>query len=146
VKSLRTLSSSLVLVTALALVAGCGSNSAGPSALELDTTPPPVPASVSVAVDHGTGVYTLSWAPSSAADLASYEVEAAVGSEPFAHAAQVSSSASTWTLPAVETRRRESYRVRAIDTSGNPSGWSQSVEVMRGESGGSPGGDPSSFD
>ena len=99
-KSLRTLSSSLALLTALALVAGCGNNSAGPSALELDTTPPPVPASVSVAMDHGTGEYTLSWAPSSAADLASYEVEFAVGSEPFAHAAQLPSSASAWTLPA----------------------------------------------
>jgi hypothetical protein len=130
VKSLPT---SLVLLVTLAMLAGCGTNSGQPAGPELDTTAPSSPATVVAAVDHGTGDVTISWAPSSSPDLAGYEVESATGSGAYAPAAELPSTATEWTLPPVEGRAREWYRVRAVDTSANAGPWSRAIEVVRGQ-------------
>jgi hypothetical protein len=138
-----TLPSSLVLFAALTVFAGCGSNSSETGGPEVDSSAPPAPATIVSAVDNSTGDVTITWAASSAPDLAGYEVESTTSGGSYTLAAELPSTTTEWMLPAVEGRAREWYRVRAVDTSANAGPWSRSIEIVRGEytGGGGPNGD-----
>jgi plastocyanin len=83
-----------------------------------DTTPPPTPTGfVATAAD---GTVTLDWNDSTAPDLANYVVERRVGAG--AWSAIASPAASVYTDVAVTNGTTYSYRVTAVDTTGNISG------------------------
>jgi len=66
----------LVSLAAVALLSGCGKSTSptGVTSNNLDTTPPPTPDGMTVVVDSNSGRQQLVWSPSSAADLARYQV------------------------------------------------------------------------
>ena len=66
----------LVSLAAAALLSGCGKSTSptGVTSNNLDTTPPPTPDGMTVVVDSNSGRQQLVWSPSSAADLARYQV------------------------------------------------------------------------
>ncbi len=82
-----------------------------------DTTPPPAPTGfVATAAD---GTVTLDWNDSSAPDLANYVVERRVGTGAWSVVA--SPTASVYTDVAVTNGTTYSYRVTAVDATGNVS-------------------------
>lgn len=119
---------SIVLaLVAIALIAGCGKSTSPTSVSNLDTTPPPTPTNLR-AWNDGTGHYSLTWSPSSAADLAGYEVWQCVpGSDVYTQTATLTAGSATCALPVVSATTDIEYRVRAYDTTGNRSAYSQSL-------------------
>jgi hypothetical protein len=125
------LSRSFILSLAvIALLGGCGKSSSPTSVTNLDTTPPPTPTSLQ-AVTDATGHSTLSWEPSSAADLAGYEVWQCVpGDDQYTLAYQLAGDNVSYVLPPVEQATIMEYHVRAFDLSGNRSAYSSGVTTQ----------------
>jgi hypothetical protein len=120
----------MAALAALALAAtlvGCGStsNPTAPSQ-SLDTTPPPVPTSLAMGYDGPAGAYELTWAASSAADLAGYEVYL-YSPDPSRDNAYVrigSPAEPRLHIPVPLSDTDAVLRVRARDESGNLSAYS----------------------
>jgi hypothetical protein len=101
----------------VAILSGCGNSTPATSPVTTgDTTPPPAVTGMTELVHGMTGDATLIWEPSTAPDVANYEVYAAdggsyglIGSTPATRMNVPSSSAGT------------TFAVRAIDASGNVS-------------------------
>ena len=128
-KSLRVASSALVLGALVFSLAGCGkvTDSVYPS-ITLDTTPPDAPTNVAGSYDAAASRDYLNWTPSTAADLAGYEVWQ-YSEDPTSGAtgqmiASASASTSTLALPITSDGGTHWFRVRALDEAGNKSTYS----------------------
>src|SRR5262245_4686228 len=144
VKLLRWISLPLSGVATMAMLSGCGDTVAPTEpGSGLDTTPPPAPAHLYYAHDI-QGRPVLAWDASAAPDVASYDVYIYSPSPDRDNAyVLVSDSDATdnnYLLPSVSSTPTATYRVRAVDTSGNKSAFSASADVILGPGGGSGGG------
>jgi len=143
VTSPRWIQLPLVSALAVALLAGCGS-STNPTGLgaNLDTTPPPAPANLHFIVD-GQGRTALSWDPSTAADLSHYQVyvydPTPGAANSYVPVSESDLTDTTYTMPYVSSDVTVTYRVRAIDFSGNQSAMSAAFDItLTPGSGGDP--------
>jgi hypothetical protein len=117
-----------VLVGGCCLVfAGCGDNDSNTVAPlpEVDTTPPLVPTGLEVGLVDGS--LQVTWTPNSEADLANYVVQRKIDRDGVWN--QV--SADTATMYSDVCRDRVYYRVRAVDTSGNMSAYTNPKIFLR---------------
>ena len=108
------------IITAIAMVAivsGCGNStrSTGPTDLT-DTTPPPAVSGITVLENGRTHDITLIWEPSTAPDVANYEVYTADGGS---YALIGTTPVTRMDFPA--GMAPSTFAVRAVDTSGNAS-------------------------
>jgi hypothetical protein len=121
------------MIVALALV-GCGSDGSSPSPTAVDTAPPAVPSDLSG--DTWQRQVVVNWAPNTTdADLAGYLVYRENGTRlaSLTEEPQV----QNWYVDAAPVTGENTYRVTAVDYSGNESAWSDvTVDVS-----GSPYGD-----
>jgi len=139
----------LVSLAAAALLSGCGKSTSptGVTSNNLDTTPPPTPDGMTVVVDSNSGRQQLVWSPSSAADLARYQVYI-YSPDPsrdnsFVLAGETDAHTSTFYLPVVNRTTSFVYRVGALDQSGNRSALSSPYQAqVRPWAGGVPGEPP----
>jgi chitinase len=132
VKFSRSIKLSLVGLAAIAALSGCGSKSnlTGLTEPPLDTTPPPAPANLTLSADLA-GNPILVWDASAALDVASYQVEVYSGSVgDFVAVMDPNVTDTSFPIPEVATSTEESYRVRAVDTSGNTSPFSATTTIM----------------
>lgn len=133
-KSFR-LHPSLVACSVAALLAGCGQGSS-PTAPDssYDTTPPATPSQVGMSTDPTTGIASLDWDPSTAADIAGYQVflysPSPARDNAYVQVAEVTAATPSFRMPVVSSETRLWYRVRAVDTSGNRSGLSTPYEAV----------------
>lgn len=120
----------LMLLAAVALLAltanGCSDSASTASAPDEDLTPPTAPVNLSVSVKGD--LVTVAWRENSELDLASYRVYRTVNTQDMALA---STSDQARYVDAIEQSGlfNLSYRVSAIDESGNESALSTVVEV-----------------
>lgn len=120
----------LMLLAAVALLAltanGCSDSASTTSAPDEDLTPPTAPVNLSVSVKGD--LVTVAWRENSELDLASYRVYRTVNTQDMALA---SSSDQARYVDTIEQSGlfNLSYRVTAIDESGNESALSAVVEV-----------------
>jgi hypothetical protein len=130
VKFSRSIRLSMAGLAAIAALSGCGgSNPAAPTP-QLDTTPPPAPQNLTIAAD-ASGHAVLVWSDSSAPDVAGYQVyvySATAGD--FVALGDGTSVDNTYFLPVVPNSVAASYRVRAVDASGNWSAPSSTADVL----------------
>lgn len=147
-KFYRLILLSLVLSASVAVLSGCGKSS-NPTAVEptsLDTTPPLAPTALSVSTEDATAREYLNWAPSTAPDLAGYQVwvfsPRPDNDQAYTLMADVGANVNTLVLPIVGTDQTEYYRVRAVDDSGNESGFSSTLRTTRQRWTGGGGGGP----
>lgn len=111
----------------IAALSGCGSNNnvVGPD--PLDTTPPPAPTNLQVVFD-GSGQPTLTWDASAAPDVTGYEVESlSAGGNDYVQADDPNVADTAYLLPGGVISVQVTYRVRAVDASGNWSAFSTAV-------------------
>jgi len=125
---------SLILsLAAAAAIAGCGkSTDAVNVGSSLDSTPPPVPAGLYIDAVGNSGSEWLRWTPSSAADLANYQIfqydPDPARNDAFVMVAQ--GTEAGFELPmAGSTASHYYYRVRAVDVSGNASGFTNTYDA-----------------
>ena len=117
----------LVSLAAAALLSGCGKSTSptGVTSNNLDTTPPPTPDGMTVVVDSNSGRQQLVWSPSSAADLARYQVYIyspdPARDNSYVLAGETDAHTAVFDLPVVNRRTSFYYRVGAVDESGNHS-------------------------
>lgn len=126
----RSITLMLAGLAAIAALSGCGSNSnlTGLNQ-QLDTTPPPAPTNLTLST-NGSGQEVLVWDASAAPDVAGYQVQVYDASHGgFVQAGDPNSSDTSFLLPIVAIEITESYRVRAVDASGNWSAPSASADV-----------------
>lgn len=104
-------------IAMVAILSGCGNStrSTGPTDL-VDTTPPPAVAGITVLENGRTNDITVIWEPSTAPDVASYEVYAADGGS---YALIGTTPGTRIDVPAAAAP--STFAIRAIDTSGNAS-------------------------
>lgn len=127
-KSLRSILVPLAVVAAATLLAGCGSKST-PTGVEpaLDTAPPPAPVTLVVQRDDQTGRDFLTWTPSSAPDLAGYQIFQYLPDpsrdNSYAMVAETGVNQPMYLLPVVGSDTKMFFRLRSVDTSGNHSGF-----------------------
>lgn len=120
----------LMLLAAVALLAltanGCSDSASTTSAPDEDLTPPTAPVNLSVSVKGD--LVTVAWRENSELDLANYRVYRTVNTQDMALA---STSDQARYVDAIEQEGlfNLSYRVSAIDESGNESALSAIVEV-----------------
>lgn len=120
----------LMLLAAVALLAltanGCSDSASTTSAPDEDLTPPTAPVNLSVSVKGD--LVTVAWRENSELDLANYRVYRTVNTQDMALA---STSDQARYVDAIEQEGlfNLSYRVTAIDESGNESALSAIVEV-----------------
>ena len=139
----------LLSLAAAAMLSGCGKSTSptGVTSNNLDTTPPPTPDGMSVIVDSNSGRQQLVWSPSSAADLARYQVYI-YSPDPsrdnsYVLVGETNAHTSTFYLPVVNRRTSFFYRVGAVDESGNRSALSSIYQAqLRPWTGGVPSGPP----
>jgi uncharacterized protein YceK len=143
VKSPRWIQLSLIGAATAALLSGCGS-SASPTdpGAGLDTTPPPAPANLVLTTDN-EGRSVLRWDPSAAADLSHYQVyvyDPAPGSgSSYVPVGDPNLTDNTYTMPDVSSDVTVTYRVKAVDISGNQSAMSAAFDItLTSGSGGDP--------
>jgi len=124
----------MLTVAGLAVIAGlsgCGGELVSPLS-NLDTTPPPAPTNVQRDND-ANGMPVLVWSESAAPDVAGYQVYTfgAVpgGGNDWVPVDDTVQLGASFTLPVDTYGTASSYRVRAVDVSGNWSALSASVEV-----------------
>jgi hypothetical protein len=124
----------LTLAPALILLAGCSTSPdlVGPQST-LDSTPPMTPDGL-LDVSAASGLDTLKWNPSASSDVASYEVYqyapnpastisyVKLATTPVGHA--------WFAMPDSLAGTSQSFRVRAVDASGNPSALSNDLTMM----------------
>ena len=134
----RLISLPLVGFATMAMLSGCG-NSAAPTGLDtgLDTTPPPAPLHV-VRSNDDQGRPVLSWDASAAPDVASYGVYIYSPSPDRADAYLLVDDATdnNYVLPTATSIGTVTYRVRAVDTSGNKSAYSAAATFEVAPAGG----------
>lgn len=124
----RLISLPLVGFAVIAALSGCGGNSVNPVAVEpqFDTTPPPAPVNLALSAD-ASGNPMLVWDASAAPDVASYEVQVYSAYDGgFVRASDPTAGDTSFPLQDAQA----SYRVRAVDTSGNWSGFSATANVL----------------
>lgn len=143
-------------LAATLLISGCG-KSTSPTALNetpgddtptLDTAPPPAPEGLSFVLNPSTGSGRLTWSPSSAVDVAGYDIfvyspdPSREDSYVYLHTTDTASN--EYSLNPVGEVTTRFYRVRAVDSSGNRSGLSStlSVELWPSTNGAPPNGSP----
>ena len=125
------------LVAALVLsgvVSGCGSDTAPTAATPtFDSAPPAAPAELSSS--YQDGVTTLSWEPSAAAEVASYQVYLFAPSpereSAWIQLAEVPSTVTDYVLSPVSGHAVQYYRVRAVNAGGNRGALSNRIEIVR---------------
>jgi hypothetical protein len=126
----------------VAALSGCGSNSNPLGLSQLDTTPPPAPTNIAVAAD-ASGQPQLVWDASAASDVVGYEVQVfSAASGGFVTASDPNTGDTSYTLPGANVQA--TFRVRAVDGSGNWSSFSSAdISTIPPASGNtpSPGGD-----
>jgi uncharacterized protein YceK len=138
VKFPRMIRLPLAGVATLAMLSGCGSTASptepGPG---LDTTPPPAPTHLVYSHD-AQGRPVLAWDASAAPDVASYDVYvySPAPDRDSAYLLITSDANNNYVLPTVSTATEATYRVRAVDTSGNKSAFSAAVEIITAPAGG----------
>lgn len=104
-------------IAMVAILSGCGNSTRSTNPTDLvDSTPPPVVAGITVLENGRTNDITLIWDPSTAPDVANYEVYAADGGS---YALIGTTPATRIDIPAAAAP--STFAVRAIDTSGNVS-------------------------
>ncbi|MGH7730625.1 MAG: hypothetical protein ACRENJ_05165 [Candidatus Eiseniibacteriota bacterium] len=127
----RSIRLSTAGLAAIAVLSGCGDSGNLVAPSQLDTTPPPAPQNLTVS-DNASGYPVLNWTDSPATDLASYQVyvyaPVAGGGNDFVAAGSVVDN--SFLLPIVSTTVQASYRVRAVDTSGNGSAFSATASIL----------------
>jgi len=136
VKFVRFTLSTLAVV---ALISGCGKSSAPTRVTSteetptLDTAAPPAPQSLGVTTDPTTGLSRMNWEPSSAADVAGYDVFV-YNPDPARDNAYVllntiSDGSTSFDLDPTASNTVKFFRVRAVDRSGNHSPLSSMLEA-----------------
>lgn len=104
-------------VALMAVLAGCGKSASTTDPGEvLDTTPPPAVSGISMLANPITGKSVISWAPSAAPDVASYEIYGVNGG---GYQQIGSSNVPRYELPQLSATG--DYAVRAVDVAGNRS-------------------------
>lgn len=118
----------------VAMLFGCGNSTNLTDLIPLDTTPPPAPTGLAFAQD-ASGQVVLSWTPSAAPDVVSYEVHVYSvlpdGSQGFVPAHDLNIADNSYVLPVFFDTPSGIFRVRAADTSGNLSAFSATAEYSR---------------
>ena len=148
-KSIHVTLSALVLGAALLAISGCGSSSSVTSpANPINNAPPAAPSNVHGTFDATTGVNYINWDPSSSASVQSYEVWQ-YAADPATGASGVvvgtaGAAASSYAVGQVTQNSNMYFRVRALDSAGNPSAFSASapftLQAVVSSQGGSGGG------
>jgi hypothetical protein len=129
-----TYSRALVVTASLALVAilsGCGANTPTSPSAALDTTPPAAPTALAMSFDATAGGYVLAWTPSSASDVARYQVFI-YSPDPARDNAYVlvgESTTANFVAEAPAAAADVVFRVKAVDVSGNHSAFSSALSV-----------------
>ena len=134
----RQILSALFLGAMTLSLAGCGSDSSSITTPN-DTAPPQAPANLHARFDVPTKRDWLGWTPSSSPNVGSYEVrysDSPSGNDYLL--TTVDASTSDVPLPLVSDPTTQYYRVRAIGANGNPSGFTQKLQVDRAGWGGDP--------
>jgi hypothetical protein len=102
-------------IAMVAILSGCGNSTRSTDPVSAgDTTPPPAVTGIGVLVHGATGDATLIWEPSTAPDVARYEVSVADGGS---YAIIGSTPSTRMKVPSVSAG--ETFAVRAIDGTGN---------------------------
>lgn len=134
-KSNKFLASALILGATVLALSSCGSSTSTVSAVEpppvLDTTPPSAPTGVHGWYDAAGNRDYLSWTLSSSADVLAYEVYIVPSGGSPSLLASFDATTDVMALPLRSDDGTETYRVRAVDASGNTSAYSSSVIVTR---------------
>lgn len=126
----RSIRLSMAGLAAIAALSGCGGNNPAAPTPQLDTTPPPAPQNLTIAADP-SGHAILVWSDSPAPDLAGYQVYIYSATEgDFVALSDGASSDNTYYLPVVPNSVAASYRVRAVDVSGNWSAPSATADIL----------------
>lgn len=138
----------ILALAAAAFLSGCGSSTDSVNVEPtptLDTSAPAAPASIGVEFDSGLRRNILVWQPSSAGDVAGYEVHI-YDPDPLRESAytlygQTDAGTTRINLPYVGTTITEYVRIRAIDDSGNLGAFTDITPVELGvyEPAGGPG-------
>jgi hypothetical protein len=124
----------LSLVPALIVLAGCSTSPdlVGPLST-LDTTPPMTPDGL-VDVSAATGLDTLKWNPSPSSDVASYEVYQyapdPASTISYVKLATTPAKQAWFAMPETFAGTSQSFRVRAVDATGNPSALSSDITML----------------
>ena len=133
-KAFRLILVSLVALAAAVGLSGCGDSARPTSAVPvLDSTPPDTPTGLGVVPDGNSGRDGFGWSASAASDVASYEVYV-YSPDPsrdnsYALAGTVPASQTSMMGPTVNTDTSVWFRVRAVDSSGNRSGFSAPAQA-----------------
>jgi hypothetical protein len=115
----------VVLILMLVLSMSCSrDNSTTPT---IDTVPPLPPVGVEVSYEGGDMV-RVSWAPNSEADLAGYVLYRSLGTETFG-AVVPQPLLCPWCYDHVPAMQAATFKVTAMDESGNESAYSEPVGV-----------------
>lgn len=120
-------------LAAIAGLSGCGNsdNLVSPTS-NLDTTPPPAPTNLYRDNDVN-GLPVLVWSDSPAPDLAGYQVYVYSalpgGGNDYVPVDDTVQLGASFTIPSDTFGATASYRVRAVDVSGNWSAFSAAVDV-----------------
>ncbi len=115
-------------LAAIAGLSGCGTDPLSPLT-SLDTTPPPAPTNLTRDNDSN-GQPVLVWSESAAPDLAGYRVYVySAGPGEYVPVDDTVLLGARFTIPTGTFGTSASYRVRAVDVSGNWSALSAPVDV-----------------
>lgn len=114
-------------------ISGCGTagSPTSPNAV-LDSTPPATPSGL-VAAPDGNGYTELAWTPNSEADVAGYEVymySPSPGRDNAYLLVGEVTNGHSWQTPGMDETGTYYFRVRAVDASGNRSGFTPSLGVL----------------
>lgn len=127
----RQILSALFLGAMTFSLVGCNSDSSSVTSPN-DTAPPQAPANLHARFDVPTKRDWLGWTPSSSANVTTYEVRYSTSPSGNDYLlTTVDAATSELALPLVSGPTTEYYRVRAINASGNPSGFTQKLQVDR---------------
>jgi len=138
VKLIRSIRLPLAGLAAIAVLSGCGGNG-NPVAVDpqpqLDTTPPPAPQNLELSLDESLGLPVLVWSESAAPDVVGYQVYVLYPTLPtegneYMPADDVVSVDPVFVLPTITESLQASYRVRAVDATGNWSAYSTKLDVV----------------
>ena len=125
----RSIKLSLASLAAIAVLSGCGGDNVVGLGPQLDTTPPPAPQNLTVSTDS-YGWPVLAWTESAAPDVVGYQVYVYSalpgGGNDYVPADDAISVDPIFRLSGADG----TYRVRAVDGSGNWSAFSPSVDVQ----------------
>ncbi|MFN8589771.1 MAG: hypothetical protein U0704_18440 [Candidatus Eisenbacteria bacterium] len=141
-KSNKLIASALILGATILALTSCGKTTTAVNSVTppptLDTTPPAAPTGVHGWYDPAANRDYLSWTLSSSADVLAYEVYIVPSGGSPSLIETLDATQDVMALPVRGTDGNETYRVRAVDASGNTSAYSSSVIVTRhGYDGGS---------